>query len=225
MKSEKGNPRVDDGGKGESLIPTTVLVLGQSRNLPKIEGITYADEAEAGFDVVAVTSEIGRSELLVALEKGRRRLAPILDFTEELRAHADYRAGRLNESTLKVRARRRPSRPRARRQGRRFLRFVRCRRPGGARRRLYARPADRGRARERPPPGRLLSLALGEPQGARPLGDARRNGPFEASKIRPGQGLRSLWIDAPRIRGAVSAMPRQPCARGDGRPRPGARRP
>ena len=101
MKSEKGNPRVDDGGKGESLIPTTVLVLGQSRNLPKIEGITYADEAEAGFDVVAVTSEIGRSELLVALEKGRRRLAPILDFTEELRAHADYRAGRLNESTLK----------------------------------------------------------------------------------------------------------------------------
>ena len=100
MKSEKGKLRIVHGGESEPLPPTTVLVLGSSRNPPKIKGVTYVDDPEAGFDVVAVTAEISRSELLVALEKGRRRLAPILEFTENLRAHADYRVGKLNKRTL-----------------------------------------------------------------------------------------------------------------------------
>ncbi len=100
MRSKKGKLRIVQNGEGETVSPTTVVVLGQSRNPPKIKGVTYVDEPEAGFDVVAVTAGIGRSELLVALEKGRRRLAPVLDFTENLHAHADYRAARLNKSTL-----------------------------------------------------------------------------------------------------------------------------
>ena len=100
MKSEKSKLRVVEGGKDKKSSSTTVLVLGSSRSRPKVKGVTYVVEPGAGFDVVAVTSEIGRSELLVTLEKGRRRLAPILDFTETLPAHADYRASRMNKSTL-----------------------------------------------------------------------------------------------------------------------------
>jgi hypothetical protein len=122
--------------------PTTVVVLGQSRNPPKIKGVTYVDEPEAGFDVVAVTAGIGRSELLVALEKGRRRLAPVLDFTENLHAHADYWAARLNKSTLeKGLAAVRSIRKRAGKVAN-FSDSSPCRRPDGPRTRLYPRPAD-----------------------------------------------------------------------------------
>ncbi len=98
--SKKGNLRVINGGANEPFPPTRVLVMGRSRTSPKIEGVTFVDDPEAGFDVVAVTAAISRSELLIALEKGHQRLAPILDFTKKLGAHADYRVGRLTKGTL-----------------------------------------------------------------------------------------------------------------------------
>ena len=101
MKFKKGTLHIVHGGADEYLPPTTVLVLGQSQSLPKIENVTYVDEPKDGFDVVAVTAEVSRSEILIALGKGRQRLAPILDFTKNLSAHADYRVGKLNKGTLK----------------------------------------------------------------------------------------------------------------------------
>lgn len=74
--------------------------MGRSRSSPKIDGVTFVDDPEAGFDVVAVTAHISRSELLIALEKGRQRLAPVLDFTNNLDAHADYRVGKMNKTAL-----------------------------------------------------------------------------------------------------------------------------
>ena len=41
MESENGKLRIVHGGESEPLPPTTVLILGRSRNPPRIKGVTY----------------------------------------------------------------------------------------------------------------------------------------------------------------------------------------
>ena len=78
------------GGSEGPRPPLSVLVLGHQVRLPRVDGVTYVDDPEAGFDAVAAVSGVSRQELYRTLQKGRRLLAPVMDFGANLGARGDH---------------------------------------------------------------------------------------------------------------------------------------